>query len=232
MNDNFLTRLTFLIIAAYNEGKVIGGVIDEVKKQGFKNIIVVDDGSTDDTFKKAQSKGAIVLRHIINLGQGAALQTGFSYFLQKTNGEIAVTYDADGQFDAKDIKKAVDFLIKNKLDVVLGSRFLGKAVNISPLKKMVLKIGILFTKVFSGIDLTDTHNGFRVFTRKALQKIHLSQNGMAHASEIIHHIVANNLKFKEFPITVYYDRYHKIKGQRLSNSFNIVFNMIFDRIFR
>lgn len=223
---------TFIIIPAYNEGKVIGKVIADIKKEGFSNIIVIDDGSTDDTFFQAKKAGAIVLRHIINLGQGASLQTGFDFFLKKTKGEICVTYDADGQFNPKEIKKMVNFLNKNKLDVVLGSRFLGKAINISFFKKITLKFGIIFTKIFSGINLTDTHNGFRAFTRKALQKIKISQNGMAHASEIIHQIVGNNIEFREYPVTVYYDKYHKIKGQKITNSLNIVFNLIFDRIFK
>lgn len=222
----------FIIIPAFSEGKVIGKVIRDIKKEDFKNIIVVDDGSDDNTLDEAKKAGAIVLRHIINLGQGASLQTGFEFFLRRTKGEIVVTYDADGQHDPKDIKKAVNFLMKNRLDVVLGSRFLGKAINLSPTKKIVLKLGILFTKIFSGINLTDTHNGFRVFTREALKKINITQNGMAHASEIIHQIVENNLRYKEFPITVYYEKYHKIKGQRITNSFNIVFDLIFDRIFK
>ncbi|MCS7093304.1 MAG: glycosyltransferase family 2 protein [Patescibacteria group bacterium] len=222
----------FIIIPAYNEEKVVGSVIDSIKKEGWRNIIVVDDGSNDGTLEIAKKHKVIALRHIINLGQGASLQTGFEYFLRKTKGELVVTFDADGQFDPKEIKRAVNFLLKNKLDVVLGSRFLGKAVNLPLAKKIILKLGIFFTRVFSGVRLTDTHNGFRVLTRKALEKIKLNQNGMAHASEIIHQIISNDFRFDEFPVTVYYDRYHKIKGQKLTNSFRIVFDLIFDRIFK
>ncbi len=220
---------TLILIPAYNEGKMIGKVIEDVKGQGFKDIIVVDDGSTDETFEEAKKKGAIVLRHIVNLGQGAALETGMEYARRK-NAEIVVSFDADGQFLAKEIKEIIKPIINGQADIVLGSRFLGKTINMPLLKKIILKFGIFFTDIFSDIKLTDTHNGFRAFSKKALKKISINQSQMAHASDIIDQIKKNNLRYKEIPVTVIYNNYSLGKGQKITNSIRILTDLIFEKI--
>ena len=162
----------FIVIAAYNEEEKIDKVIKDLKKE-YKNIIVVDDGSEDKTFDIAKKNKIIALQHVINRGQGAALKTGIDYALSK-KADIIVTFDADGQFLVKDIKKVIAPIKKGIVDVVLGSRFLGKAVNIRPLKKFVLKLGVLVVYFLYGIKVTDSQNGFRGLSKKAAKKIKLT----------------------------------------------------------
>ncbi len=193
---------------------------------------MVDDGSTDNTYEVVSlKKRVIVLRHITNLGQGAALETGFKYCRQ-AGADIVVTFDADGQFNPKEIKKVIRPIKENKADIALGSRFIGRTYNMPFIKKIVLKLGVLFTNLFSNIDLTDTHNGFRALNKRALKKIRIKHYDMDHASDIIHQIKQQKLRYQEVPVSVYYDRYHKIKGQRINNSINIIFNLIFDRMIK
>jgi len=212
------------VIAAYNEEKKVASVVDDVSKY-VDLVVVIDDGSKDKTVEVIKNKKAIVLKHCINLGQGAALQTGFDY-AKEFNPDVIITYDADGQFEAKEISKIIEPILDKKVEVVLGSRFLGKTINMSPFRKYILKLGILFTWVFSEIKLTDTHNGFRAFNNKALNLIEITQNRMAHASEIIDEIKRNNLNYLEVPVTVKYDDYSKQKGQSSLNSIRILLELI------
>lgn len=218
----------YLVIPAYNEEKMIGDVIRNVAPYCSK-IIVVDDGSTDRTTTRATHSKTKVLRHIINLGQGAALQTGFDY-AKKEGADIVVSFDADGQFDAKEIKKIVDPIARGKADVTLGSRFLGKTIGMPLTRYLILKTAIWFTAIFSNARLTDTHNGFRGFNKKSLSKIHLTQSGMAHASEIIDQIVINKLRFVEVPVTIRYNTYTLHKGQKTTNSLQIFSDLVFKKI--
>lgn len=219
-----------VIIPSYNESSVLGKVVKAVRK--FASLVVViDDGSAVPVQAKLLGRNVRVLRHAINLGQGAALQTGFNYVLEKTRATHVVTFDADGQFDPNEIRPLIKLQAKTKADVILGSRFLGSTKHLSGARKLLLKLGILFTWLFSGILLTDTHNGFRVITRSALKKIELVQNRMAHASEIIDLIRRYKLSFKEAPVTVTYTDYSKDKGQSGFNSLNIVRDLFIWRFF-
>jgi len=217
-----------VVIAAYNEEKKIKAVVDSVAKYADL-IVVVDDGSKDKTSHVVNNKKAVVLRHCINLGQGAALQTGFEY-AKKLDPDVVVTYDADGQFLAEEITSIIKPILDKKTDVVLGSRFLGKTINMSPVRKYILKLGILFTWIFSEIKLTDTHNGFRALSKKALESIEITQNRMAHASEIIDEIKRKNLSYLEVPVTVKYDDYSKQKGQSSLNSVKILIELITNKL--
>lgn len=212
------------VIAAYNEEKRVAMVVDDVSKY-VDLVVVVDDGSNDKTSNVIKNEKTVVLRHCINLGQGAALQTGFDY-VKKINPVVVVTYDADGQFEASEIPKIMKPVLDGEVDMVLGSRFLGKTVNMLPIRRYILKLGILFTWVFSEIKLTDTHNGFRALSQRALNRIEITQNRMAHASEIIDEIKRNGLSYLEVPVTVKYDDYSKKKGQNSLNSVRILSELI------
>ncbi|MBN2368570.1 glycosyltransferase family 2 protein [Candidatus Woesearchaeota archaeon] len=221
----------FIVIPAYNEAGKIRRVLLKLKKNSYKNIIVVDDGSKDCTAKIAEESGAYVLKHVINRGQGAALKTGIDYALEK-KADIIVTFDADDQFMVKEIKDIICPVAKGEVDIALGSRFLGKAVNIPFLKKMVLKLGIFVVFLLYGINITDSQGGFRAMSRKASQRINLTADRMEHAAEFFSEIMRNKLKYREVPITVRYDTYALKKGQNWSDSFGLGMKMLFNKYMR
>lgn len=204
----------YILIPAYNEAGKIETVISGLKKEGYSNILVVDDGSRDDTRQKALDAGAQVLSHIINRGQGSALKTGIAYLRENIAPDIIITFDADGQHQAKDIAKLIKTIVEEKIDIVLGSRFLNKKNNAPFLRKTILKAGIFFTNFISNIQLTDTHNGLRAFGKKAIDSIEISHRGMEHASDIIDEITKKNLSYKEVPVEIIYSDYSKMKGQK------------------
>jgi glycosyltransferase involved in cell wall biosynthesis len=194
---------TWIVIAAYNEEQRVAKTVQGVLKQGYTNVIVVDDGSRDNTFQEALQAGATVLRHAINRGQGAGLRTGVNYALEN-KAEYIIHYDADGQFHPEEIKDVLKPVQEGTADIALGSRFLGNANNISNAKTFTLKLGIYVTAIFSGIKLTDSHNGFRAMNRTTAKKIRITFDRMEHASEIIEEIATHKLKYTEVPVTVEY----------------------------
>lgn len=221
----------FVVIAAYNEEKKIAEVISSLKKNNYHSIVVVDDGSEDKTYEICKKQGVFALRHIINRGQGAALKTGIDFALEK-GADIIVTFDADGQFKAEEIKRLTAPIERGEVDVCLGSRFLDKKTKVPFFKKLTLKGGILFTWLFSGIKLSDTHNGFRAFSRSAAQKIQITQDRFEHASEIIDEIAKKKIRFKEIPVTILYTKYSMAKGQSILNSIKIALKMIAGKLMR
>lgn len=211
-----------IVVPAYNEEKQIGRVIRGLFEHGYRDVLVVDDGSLDNTAGEASAAGAVVLQHEINRGQGAALQTGDEYAFRK-GAQIVVHFDGDGQFNSTDIGGAIEKLSKENLDVVLGSRFLDGRSRIPWLKKyIVLPIAKLVNRMFTGLTLTDAHNGFRVLSRSALEKITIIQDGMAHNSEIVYQIKKNNLKWAEYPVEVKYFEY----GQGIWGGVKIIWDLI------
>jgi len=219
-------RDTWLVIPLYNEASVIRDVLEHAG-QVFPNIVCVDDDSSDASASIAAEAGAVVLRHPINLGQGAALQTGFDYVLQDPGMRYAVTFDSDGQHRIEDARAMVDRLRSEPLDVVLGSRFLDARTRPGRLKRAVLRMAIWFTNMTSRVKLTDAHNGLRAFTRPALEVIEIRQNRMAHASEIVALIGRHRLRYAEEPVHIIYTDYSRSKGQSLWNSVNILVELFF-----
>ncbi len=219
----------YITIPMYNDEKMILNVIKSLKEAGFNNIVVVDDGSKDNGYNVVKENTNVILtKHIINRGQGAALQTGMEIAIDK-GAKYIVHFDSDGQHDVKDIDHMLDTLIEGKYDIVLGSRFLQK--NDIPLKKrIVLKLGILFTYLLSQIWLTDVHNGLRVMTAETAKKLNIQHDRMEHASEILDKIKVLNLKYKEVPVTIHYTDYSQAKGQSISNSINIAFKLISSKL--
>lgn len=211
---------TWLVIPAFNESAVLGAVVTQAR-QRFPQVVVVDDCSTDNTAAVAHDAGAHVVRHPINLGQGAALQTGFRYALSQGASAVA-TFDADDQHDVGDLEKMTLRLFEGGYDAVIGSRFLGDASTVPFARRLLLKAAVLFTWVVSGVRLTDAHNGLRVFRAAAAARINLRQNRMAHASEIINQIKSLDLKYTEHPVTIRYTEHSMRKGQRWHSSIAIL----------
>lgn len=218
----------WIVIPAFNEAQVIADVVAGVRAR-YSNVIVVDDCSRDETGTNALRAGAVVLRHPLNLGQGAALETGIRYALSR-GAEYIVTFDADGQHRVADIAVLLDRQHETGTDVVVGSRFLGAAHGMPPLRRIVLKLAVAFMRLTSGVPMSDAHNGFRLFTRRAAERIRIRQNRMAHASEIIEQIGSLGLSISEAPVTIVYTEYSLRKGQRLGNAVNIIWEMLLARL--
>ena len=220
----------FVIVPAFNEERVIFDVVEGLC-EFFRHVVVVDDGSTDATVECLDNRAVTLLKHSVNLGQGAALQTGITYALQQ-GAQYVVTFDADGQHMAKDAISMLQELKKGECDVVVGSRFLGKAVNMPISRRWLLKLAILFSNITSGIRLTDTHNGLRALSRKAAQALNFTQNGMAHASEILEQFSQARLVLKEMPVTIQYTEYSLNKGQSAGNTINILIDLVVGRLLK
>lgn len=221
-------RSIWIVIAAFNEGPAIRTVVADVLAE-YPNVLVVDDGSSDDSAEEARAAGATVIHHIVNLGQGAALQTGIKFALARGAAAI-VTFDADGQHLVEDIPALARPILDGEAEVALGSRFLGRAENITTAKLITLRLAILFTRLTTGVSFTDVHNGFRCLSPSAARKIRIQQDRMAHASEILDQIALLKLKYVEAPVTIRYTDYSKRKGQRISNSLHILADLFVARI--
>ncbi|MFA5358323.1 MAG: glycosyltransferase family 2 protein [Patescibacteria group bacterium] len=198
----------FIVVPAYKEEKNIVATLDDLKKYyPVQNIIVVDDGSPDKTYDLAKLSGVKVLRHLINRGQGAALRTGTQYALDN-GADVIVHFDADGQHQAREISEWIKPIVSGEVDVVLGSKFLGKKARNLPLsKKILFKIIIPWHNLFTGLHLTDLHNGTRVLSREAAEMIKITQDQMAHNSEIQSEIAKHRLRYREVPVEIIYNQY-------------------------
>jgi glycosyltransferase involved in cell wall biosynthesis len=221
--DTRLNDGTWIVIAAYNEARVIADVLAEVRRTG-NQVVVVDDGSADGTAQAAAAAGALVVEHPFNLGQGAALQTGIEFALAH-GARFVVTFDADGQHRPEDVATLVEALARSDADFALGSRFLGHAVNLPQARRILLKAATLFTRVTTGLKVTDAHNGLRAMTRRGAGRIRLRQNRMAHASEILHQIAGSGLRYVEAPVTIRYSDYSLAKGQRIGDAVTILVDL-------
>jgi len=221
-----------IVIPVYNESMVVKDVIEELKiKRPNDNIIAINDGSSDNSLEVLLSiKDIYVLSHDINLGQGAAIQTGIE-LARKLDSKYVVTFDSDGQHSPEDIETFYNEIEKNSLDIVIGSRFLENSnSNVSSFKKSFLKLSTLFTYLVSQIKLTDSHNGFRIINIRNNPKFEIEHNGMSHASEIVDLIRKLNMKYSEKSCTILYTDYSRAKGQSLWNSINIVLEIFIQRL--
>lgn len=215
------------MIAAYREEGAIGPTVREVGSL-YPNVVVVDDGSGDGTAAEAMRAGATVLRHVVNRGQGAALQTGIDFALSR-GARYLVSFDADGQHRPADIPSVLAPLVRGECEVVLGSRFLNSHTIPFP-RKVVLKMGVVFTRIVSGIRVTDTHNGLRAFTREAAERIEIHLDRMAHASELLDQIGRSDLRWVEVPVEVRYTNYSMRKGQSSLAGFRIAWDFLIGRL--
>lgn len=215
-------------IPAYNEEQTIQKVVSSVRKRMRNHyrtdVVVVDDGSTDGTAAKAAEVGALVLTHLVNRGLGGALKTIFS-FARIREYDVLVTFDADGQHKAEDIPKLLRALERKNTDVVVGTRWKQHA-SVPRLRFVVNQIANIATYVFFGIYTTDSQSGLRAFNKKAIGCIITQSEGMEVSSEFFREIYRNHLQFAEIPIEAVYTDYSQLKGQRLSNAFNVLFQLI------
>lgn len=224
--------MTIVVVPAYNEQNSIGQVVKNLR-EFVDQVVVVNDGSTDETAALARAAGALVITHLVNRGYGAALATGTDYALD-TSANYILHFDADGQFVPSDIPRLVEPLIEGKVQVALGSRFLGQAIDLPVLRRLILKVATVFTWAFSGLKLTDAQNGFRAFTTEAASAINIHQDGKAATSEIIDEVARLKLKYVEVPVTVYYTHYslHKPKANSVWDVWRIVRDLFVGKIIK
>ena len=211
------------VIPAYNEGPAIADVLDNTLRY-VDRVVLVDDASRDETAASARRPGVDLLSHPVNLGQGAALQTGIAHALA-IGATHVVTLDADGQHDPSQIQRMLDAMQATGVEAALGSRFKGETIGMPALRRVVLKLAVVFTRFTTGLRVTDSHNGFRVLAADAARRIRIRQNRMAHASEILEEIARKRIRFVEVPVTIRYTDYSRAKGQSSFNSFNIVLDL-------
>jgi glycosyltransferase involved in cell wall biosynthesis len=215
------TRDVWIVVPAYNEAGVIGDVIGELRSM-FPNVVCVDDGSADDTGEVAWKSGAHLVQHPVNLGQGAAIQTGVEYARRQPGARVFATFDADGQHRVSDVLAMIDRLDADPADIVIGTRF-GAGVSRPPLlKRVVLQTAATLSARGRRLGLTDSHNGLRVFNKTVADRLDITMNGMGHATEFIILIDENHWRVAEQPVEVLYTEYSSAKGQPLLNGVNII----------
>ncbi|OIP79773.1 glycosyltransferase family 2 protein [Candidatus Peregrinibacteria bacterium CG10_big_fil_rev_8_21_14_0_10_44_7] len=217
-----------VVVPAFNEGSVIKGVLTSLKDAHYSNIIVVDDGSEDETFKAASSAGVRVMRHSINRGLGGALGTGLKAATY-TDCEVVVTFDADGQHAVDDIERVALPILNGKADVVIGSR-LKNHKGMPWYRVMMNMTGNFVTYLLFGVWCSDTQSGLRAFSHDAATKIRIHTNRMEVSSEIIREIGRRELKMQEVPIKAIYTDYSLSKGQSLFTGIKTFFKLILHRL--
>lgn len=218
-----------VVVPMFNEATTIGAVVSDLRRH-FPRVLCVDDGSRDDSAAIARAAGATVVRHGVNLGQGAALQTGFDYLLQHSTARFCVTFDADGQHRVEDAVAMVEHAAATGLEVVLASRFRGRIVDMPAARRLTLRAALWFSRWYDGLEVTDTHNGLRVLSRRALSTFRLTLPRMAYASELQSAIARTGLSYGEVPVEVTYTDYSRGKGQSNLNAVNIVLDLVTGRL--
>jgi glycosyltransferase involved in cell wall biosynthesis len=168
---------------------------------------------------------------MLNRGQGAALQTGITYAL-KHGAQVIVTFDADGQHRPVDIPALVVPIVRGEVDFCLGSRFLGRADHMPASRRVMLLGAVIFTRLTSGLKLTDAHNGLRALSRRGAEQIDMQLDRMAHASELMDQIRASGLPYREIPVHIRYTDYSMAKGQKSSAAFRVAFDYLLGRFLR
>jgi polyprenyl-phospho-N-acetylgalactosaminyl synthase len=218
-----------VVVPAYNEEARVAVVVSALR-MSFGRVVVVDDGSADGTAELAAAAGATVVRHPSNLGQGAALQTGFAYALSDPDMRYVITFDSDGQHRVEDAVSLLATARETGVDVVLGSRFLTPDNTVPTARRLVLRAGIAFTRATTRLGVTDTHNGLRVLSRRAAQQIDLTLSDMAHASQLLGLIARRGLSWTEAPVVIDYEDETRRRGQSNVNALNIVFDLALERL--
>lgn len=224
MTDGPVNEDVWVVIPVYNEVQVLEAVVRQVLAV-FPNVVCVDDGSRDGSVEAVLRTGAHLVRHPVNLGQGAALQTGLSYARSRPGSSFFVTFDADGQHRLEDASTMVEVARSGQVDLVLGTRFAEHAASVPLLKRLVLRTAVMLSPAGRRLKLTDAHNGLRVLTRPVADDLQITMNGMAHASEIVSYLGRSSWRVREVPVSIQYTEYSQNKGQSLLNGVNILFDL-------
>lgn len=214
----------WFVMPVYNEATVLESVVRQVLAVS-PNVVCVDDGSSDGSVAAVLRTGAHLVRHPVNLGQGAALQTGLSYARAQPGSRYFVTFDADGQHRVEDAMAMLEVARSGAADVVCGTRFAEHAASVPLAKRMVLRTAVALSPAGRRLKLTDTHNGLRVLTRPVVEELHITMNGMAHASEIVSYLGRSSWRVLEVPVSIRYTDYARSKGQSLLNGVTILFDL-------
>ena len=228
-----MTKICF-IIPAWNEDGAIKGVIEDLKNRTLADnfdfeIVVVDDGSKDDTAKQAEAAGAKVIRHILNTGAGGATATGLSY-AQQNGFDLAATLDADGQHNTEDVIAGINLMLKSGGDLIIGSRLINPD-GMSKLKVLGNRGLSIITKLLFGVSVTDSQSGLRIFSKKALDELKWKTSGYEFCSEMLWRAKQQKLVIREYPIKAIYTDYSLAKnGQNNWNGFNIIKSLLQRRI--
>lgn len=223
-SDAVTHRDVWLVVPCFNEGTVIEEVLSAARRT-FPNIVAVDDGSADGSAAAIHRAGAHLVRHPVNLGQGAAIQTGVEYARAQPGARYFVTFDADGQHQVKDVLAMIDRLRSEPVDIVVGTRFgrpRGAGDQVPLIKRLVLRTVVLLSPRTRRLGLTDAHNGLRVFNRRVAEELNLRMNGMSHASEFVELMDSHGWRVAEQPVDILYTEYSMSKGQSLLNGINIL----------
>lgn len=215
------TKDICIVIPAKDESSKIGLVVEKVRSEGFENIVVINDGSNDDTEQVAIAHGATVINHLVNLGPGAATQTGMDYAIQQ-GAKVVVTIDGDNQHYPCDIWKLIEAMKTEKVQVVIGSRFLTKNRKIPVHRLLFNKIGNWVTALFTGLLVTDSQSGLKAMHIDFVKKANLKLNGFEFCTEIINLIRRHEASYVEVPIKVKYTQESMAKGQNFSNGVRMV----------
>lgn len=214
----------WVVIPVFNEAQVLESVVDQTLAV-FPNVVCVDDGSRDGSTAAVLRTRAHLVRHPVNLGQGAALQTGLTYARAQPGAQYFVMFDADGQHRLEDASTMVEVARSGTADVVLGTRFADGGASVPLLKRLVLRTAVLLSRAGRKLKLTDAHNGLRVLTRPVADDLQITMNGMAHASEIVSYLGRSSWRVCEVPVSIRYTEYSRSKGQSLLNGVNILFDL-------
>lgn len=221
-----------VVIPTFNEApRVLEDTVRGVLGGGYR-VLVIDDGSASAALAGFQHEHLVVLRHITNLGQGAALQTAFQYATMRDEA-LVVTFDADGQHDVSDIQKVIEPILKGRADIVLGSRFLtvGSAAKIPWQRRLLLRAGVVFNALVCGLFMTDAHNGLRALNSHTLRTLHIRENRMAHATDLIRQVKQCGLRWEEVPVNIAYTAYSMQKGNTGLRVLQIIRDILARRLF-
>ena len=221
----------WIVIAAYNEATRLPDTLRKLLAAGWGNVVVVDDGSADNTYELAAGFPVVRLRHPVNCGYGAALRTGAEFAL-KQGAEVIVTFDADGQHCPGEIEQVIGPIQSGSADVTIGSRFRGSYHGMPVHRWLILRLAAWFTRLTSGLRITDPHNGYRAFTASAARRLQLTQPRFAYASEFIAEIARLGLRFTEVPVTISYTEDTLQKGQQSLGAIRISADLLVARLLR